>query len=331
MIDDETRAPRSVPVPRRPLDDAPLGSPAPPLGPPVWSSGFGQDTRRPDDATRVSGGPAWDEDATRVGHWDDATRIGQGDDVTRVGQWDDATRVGQWDDATRVGQWDGDATRIGGAPATFDSTAVVGGPVADAGHPAIEATTAISARRRAELAAESPVDATAAIASVRPVFVDERGRRTRGIKFGVYSVVAVCIVFLVVVGISLAAGNRGPLMEIPLLGGASSAEASDTVDTDEIAPPPQPVVEETPEATTAARPAPTTTRAPAAPVAVPAAPVTTAPPAPTTTIAPPTTTVAPTTTTRRGSTRTQTPKPSSETGSGTDGNPDTIAAPVTNQ
>jgi hypothetical protein len=278
MIDDETRALRSVPAPRRPLedlDDAPLGSPAPPLGTPVRPAAFDRSTqaggpKRDDDATRIGQAPTWEADATRVGAWDD-----------------DATRVGPaqaWE-ATAVAR-----------PVDPDATAV-------AGAPGIEATTAISARRRAELAAESPVDATTAIASVRPVFVDERGRRTRGIKFGVYSVVAVCVVFLAVVGISLAAGNRGPLMEIPLLGGASPAEASDTVDTDEIAPPPETVVEAAPETTTKA-PVATATRAPVQ--VVPAAPVatTTVAPVPTTTAAPAPTTVAPTT--RSRPTRSQT-------------------------
>ena len=323
MIDDETRALRSVPAPRRPLDDvddAPLGSPAPPLGAPgrPGGSGSGRTTPWAEDATRVSGGPGWDQDATRVGQWDD--------DATRVGNWDDeATRVGPAD-VTRIERRDDDATRVGGVPAAWDAA----GPVADAGLPGIDATTAISARRRAELAAESPVDATAAIASVRPVFVDERGRRTRGIKFGVYSVVAVCIVFLAVVGISLAAGNRGPLMEIPLLGGASSAEASDTVDTDEIAPPPQPVAEKATATTTAAKPAATTTRAPAAPVATVPPAVTTTAPAPTTTVAPTTTTTAPTTT-RRTFTRPTTAPTEQNNGDSQQPAANPIAAPVTNQ
>ncbi|MCE0761345.1 hypothetical protein LWC35_00195 [Pseudonocardia kujensis] len=303
MIDDETRALRSVPAPRRPLDDlddAPLGSPAPPLGTPGWPAGSDRSGRadgpaREDDATRVGQAPTWEADATRVGGWDAA------------------------------------ATRVGAAQA-WDATAVAG-PVdpaatAHAGAPAVEATTAISARRQAELAAESPVDATTAIASVRPVFVDERGRRTRGIKFGVYSVVAVCVVFLAVVGISLAAGNRGPLMEIPLLGGASPAEASDTVDTNEIAPPPEQIAEAAPRTTTKA-PVTTTTRAPArvvVPVA-PVEPVATPNPAPTTTVAPAPTTVPPTTRTRP--TRTQ-PAPTTRTTAPTTGQ-DTGNAQVPDQ
>ncbi|MFC5949390.1 hypothetical protein ACFQH9_14030 [Pseudonocardia lutea] len=313
MIDDETRARRSVPVPRRPLDDvdlddAPLGSPAAPLFTPVdpprsvpgaWDAGRAP---RAWDATRVSDAPEWH--ATRV---------------SDAPAWD-ATRVSD------APGWDADATRVSpGASwdAPADATAL-------AGTPAIEATTAISARRRAELAAESPIDATAAIASVRPVFVDERGRRTRGIKFGIYSVVAVCIVFLAVVGISLAAGNRGPLMEIPLLGGASPAEASDTVDTNEIAPPPEPVAE-APAPTTAARPAATTTRAPARAVPVAPVQVTTTAPAPTTTVEPaPTTTTAPSPTTRTRGPRNTNSEGGGNTGTETATDPARIAAPVTN-
>ncbi|MFR9806252.1 hypothetical protein ACL02T_28770 [Pseudonocardia sp. RS010] len=302
MIDDETRAMRSVPVPRPPLDDVddvPLGCPAPPLATPG-------DPRRTRTAARGAEvrDRSWDPDATRLGgpaEWP-ATRLGGPADP-------DATRV------DRVAEWD--ATVVGG-PADPDATAL-------AGVPALEATTAISARRRADLAAESPVDATAAIASVRPVFVDERGRRTRSIKFGVYSVVAVCVVFLAVVGVSLAAGNSGPLMEIPLLGGASTAEASDTVETDEIAPPPAAVAEA--PATTTRAPAATATRAPAAPVATaPAA--TTTPPAPTTTVAPAPTTTAAQTTTRTRPTRgpqAETTSPDTVGGSDPDNTADTEA------
>jgi hypothetical protein len=243
MIDDETRALRSVPVPRRHPDDLADAH--------LATAPFGAQT------------------------------------------WDDA--------ATPVGGTPASEATVAVRPVESDATALPDAP-------AVEATRAISARRQAQLAAESPVDATTALASVRPVFVDERGRRNRGITFGIYSVVVACVVFLAVVGISVAAGNRGTLMQIPLLGGSSPAEASDTVDTNQIAPPPTPAAGPAPETT---KPRAVSTTSAPAPVAVPVPVTTTADPAPTTTVAlAPTTTVAPTTTRRLRTTPPDTTPPS---------------------
>jgi outer membrane biosynthesis protein TonB len=59
----------------------------------------------------------------------------------------------------------------------------------------------------------------------RPVFVDSTGRRTRRAKAAAYVVATVCIAMLVMVGVSVAAGQRTPMLELPLLGGTANASA----------------------------------------------------------------------------------------------------------
>jgi hypothetical protein len=57
----------------------------------------------------------------------------------------------------------------------------------------------------------------------RPVFVDSTGRRTRRAKAVAYTVATVCIAMLVMVGVSVVAGQRTPMLELPLLGGTANA------------------------------------------------------------------------------------------------------------
>ena len=59
-------------------------------------------------------------------------------------------------------------------------------------------------------AAAGPAEATSRIA-IRPVFVDDGGRRKRVLVRTGYLAAAACIAYLVVVGISLTAGPAGPL------------------------------------------------------------------------------------------------------------------------
>jgi hypothetical protein len=60
----------------------------------------------------------------------------------------------------------------------------------------------------------------------RPVFVDSTGRRTRRAKAAAYVVATVCIAMLVMVGVSVAAGQRTPMLELPLLGGTANASTT---------------------------------------------------------------------------------------------------------
>jgi hypothetical protein len=138
----------------------------------------------------------------------------------------------------------------------------------------------------------SAIEETSVIQVAQPVFVDGTGRRTRRTKVIAYTVASACVAMLALVGISLAAGQHTPMLQIPLLGGDSTASAETQVEepAEGIAVP----AEAAPVAGVAARvPAPTTrprvvvTPAPVAPAPVVPAPVATSPAAdPTTTRTP---------------------------------------------
>jgi hypothetical protein len=57
----------------------------------------------------------------------------------------------------------------------------------------------------------------------RPIFVDSTGRRTRVARAVAYVGATVCIAMLVLVGVSVLAGQRTPMLELPLLGGTANA------------------------------------------------------------------------------------------------------------
>jgi hypothetical protein len=139
--------------------------------------------------------------------------------------------------------------------------------------------------------AVSAVEETSTIKVAEPVFVDETGRRTRRTKVIAYTVASACVAMLALVGVSLAAGQHTPMLQIPLLGGDSTASAETRVEEPaEVAAPaaaPAGVAVRAPAPTTRARVV--VTRTPVAPAPVVPAPVTTSPAAdPTTTTRTPT-------------------------------------------
>ncbi len=111
-------------------------------------------------------------------------------------------------------------------------------------------------------AAAGPAEVTSRIA-IRPVFVDDGGRRKRVLVRTGYLAAAACIGYLVVVGVSLTAGPVGPL--------AGLAEPLSSIAEPVVVPAPAPLPESEANVIT---PAPATVRAvPAKPVPTSAAPV----------------------------------------------------------
>jgi hypothetical protein len=76
----------------------------------------------------------------------------------------------------------------------------------------------------------SAIEETSVIQLAQPVFVDGTGRRTRRTKVIAYTVASACVAMLALVGVSLAAGQHTPMLQIPLLGGDSTASAETQVE-----------------------------------------------------------------------------------------------------
>ncbi|MCW0213618.1 MAG: hypothetical protein OJJ54_09675 [Pseudonocardia sp.] len=171
----------------------------------------------------------------------------------------------------------------------------------------------------------SAIEETSMIRLAKPVFVDGTGKRTRRTKVLAYTAASACVAMLALVGISLAAGQHTPMLQIPLLGGSSTATAETKVEepAEDVAAPAAPVGNAAATTTTpapAVAPAPAV-RAPVAPV-VPEPVVTTTPAAATPPRETPATEEAtPTTTRPRTTTPTPTTRPTTTTATTTAGPP----------
>ncbi len=153
-----------------------------------------------------------------------------------------------------------------------------------------------------------PTEVTSRI-SLRPVFVDDGGRRKRVLVRAGYLAAAACIAYLIVVGVSLTAGPAGPLSGLagPLAGVTPPVVAPEPAKQ-----PPRETAVRTAAPAVAVEPPPRRSAEPPLPTPAAAVPLPTpARPTLAATSAAPTSSVAPTRT-RRG--RTPPPEPAPEPG-----------------